>query len=550
MKGKWSIMISILVMLLLVLAVGLARAQEPQPPAEGVQPQGGVGIQANLGTAFTYQGQLKKNGSPVNGNCDFQFSLWDAAGSGSPPTGGNLIGSPQTKTGIAVINGLFTAQLDFGAGAFQGDARWLQIAVKCTGDASYNTLSPRQLLTPAPYALALPGLWTQQNNVSPNLIGGYGGNSMDADVVGSNISGGGSKNHINYITDNYSTIGGGSENTAGNDDGISDNASFATIGGGENNISSEWASTVSGGQFNKASNTNAAVGGGSWNIASGENSTISGGLQNKANGNSATIGGGAYNDVNNKCATIGGGYFNSAYGQSATISGGDSNNASGSYATISGGYKNIANGDQYATIGGGNNNKASGIASTVGGGWDNMATGDTAATIGGGMSNIAGGEFSTIPGGFNATATHYGEMAYASGSFTTQGDAQTSTYVMRIDRTCTAGTWYDLYLNGNDTSSEYLTIAQGRTVAFDALVVGRSAGGESAGYYIQGVIENDDGRVSFIGAPLVTTLGEDDSIWNVRAVASDTFNALFIQVQGNGEDIRWVATVRTAEVSW
>jgi len=144
MKGKWSIMISILVMLLLVLAVGLARAQEPQPPAEGVQPQGGVGIQANLGTAFTYQGQLKKNGSPVNGNCDFQFSLWDAAGSGSPPTGGNLIGSPQTKTGIAVINGLFTAQLDFGAGAFQGDARWLQVRVRCpAGSGDYTILSPR-----------------------------------------------------------------------------------------------------------------------------------------------------------------------------------------------------------------------------------------------------------------------------------------------------------------------------------------------------------------------------------------------------------------------
>jgi len=549
MKGKWTIMVSILVMLLLVLAVGLARAQEPQPPAEGVQPQGGVGIQANLGTAFTYQGQLKKNGSPVNGNCDFQFSLWDAAGSGSPPTGGNLIGSPQTKTGIAVINGLFTAQLDFGAGAFQGDARWLQIAVKCTGDVSYNTLSPRQLLTPAPYALALPGLWTQQNNVSPNLIGGYGGNSMDADVVGSNISGGGSKNHINYITDNYSTIGGGSENTAGNDDGISDNASFATIGGGENNISSEWASTVSGGQFNKASNTNAAVGGGSWNIASGENSTISGGLQNKANGNSATIGGGAYNDVNNKCATIGGGYFNSAYGQSATISGGDSNNASGSYATISGGYKNIANGDQYATIGGGNNNIASGIASTVGGGWDNMATGDTAATIGGGMSNIAGGEFSTIPGGFNATATHYGEMAYASGSFTSQGDAQTSIYVLR--NTSSGTTTSELFLDGSGSSAR-LTIASGRTVTFDILVVGREdSNGESAGYHILGVIENVGGNTAIVGSATVTVLGEDDTSWYVTVDADVTNQALRIQVHGGvGDTVRWVATVRTAEVSW
>jgi hypothetical protein len=108
MKGKWTLLGSILAMLLLALAVGLARAQEPQPP------QGSVGIQAALGTAFTYQGQLKKAGSPISDTCDFQFSLWDAAGSGSPPTGGNQIGS--TQTGVSVSNGYFTiSDLDFGA---------------------------------------------------------------------------------------------------------------------------------------------------------------------------------------------------------------------------------------------------------------------------------------------------------------------------------------------------------------------------------------------------------------------------------------------------
>jgi len=136
-------------MLLLALAVGLARAQEPQPP------QGSVGIQAALGTAFTYQEQLKSGGNPVNGTCDFQFSLWDAS------TGGTQIGSTQTKTGVNVSNGLFTIpDLDFGAGAFQGDARWLQIGVKCAGDSDYVPLSPRQALTAAPYALSLrPGAY-------------------------------------------------------------------------------------------------------------------------------------------------------------------------------------------------------------------------------------------------------------------------------------------------------------------------------------------------------------------------------------------------------
>lgn len=101
---------------------------------------------APLGTAFTYQGQLQKNGSPYNGTCSFQFSLWDAV------SGGSQIGSTLTQTGVTVSNGLFTVTLDSGSGAFTSDACWLQIAVQCSGDSGYTTLSPRQALTAAPYA--------------------------------------------------------------------------------------------------------------------------------------------------------------------------------------------------------------------------------------------------------------------------------------------------------------------------------------------------------------------------------------------------------------
>src|SRR5205823_1688788 len=49
-------------------------------------------------------------------------------------------------------------QLDFGTGAFQGSARWLELAVRPTGGGTFTTLSPRQALTAAPYALSLkPG---------------------------------------------------------------------------------------------------------------------------------------------------------------------------------------------------------------------------------------------------------------------------------------------------------------------------------------------------------------------------------------------------------
>jgi len=114
-------------------------------------PQGAAAI----GTAFTYQGQLEQSGSPGTGPCDFRFMLFDTAGSGSPPTGGNQIGNAAAAGDVQVSNGLFTLPLDFGAAAFNtGSDRWLQIAVRCpAGNGSYQTLAPRQPLTPAPFAL-------------------------------------------------------------------------------------------------------------------------------------------------------------------------------------------------------------------------------------------------------------------------------------------------------------------------------------------------------------------------------------------------------------
>jgi len=74
---------AILVMvLLLLLAAGLSQARQPRTVA------------SDFGSAFTYQGQLVHNGAPVNDTCDFTVSLWDDAGSGTPPTGGTQISIP------------------------------------------------------------------------------------------------------------------------------------------------------------------------------------------------------------------------------------------------------------------------------------------------------------------------------------------------------------------------------------------------------------------------------------------------------------------------
>lgn len=98
------------------------------------------------GTAFTYQGRLTDNGSPASGLYDLRFSVWDASTNGTRLAG-------LSNAAVAVSGGLFTTTLDFGPGVFSGPDRWLQISVRTNGSTgAYSSLSPRQQLTPAPYA--------------------------------------------------------------------------------------------------------------------------------------------------------------------------------------------------------------------------------------------------------------------------------------------------------------------------------------------------------------------------------------------------------------
>lgn len=97
-------------------------------------------------SAFTYQGFLALNNNAATGSYDLQFTLHDAA------TAGTLIGSTQTLAAVSVSNGLFTVALDFGASAFSGGARWLEIGVRPDGGDTFVTLTPRQPVTSTPYA--------------------------------------------------------------------------------------------------------------------------------------------------------------------------------------------------------------------------------------------------------------------------------------------------------------------------------------------------------------------------------------------------------------
>ena len=125
-----------------------------------------------LGTAFTYQGRLTDGGVAVTGVYEFEFKLYDAHADPS-----NQVGSTFSLRSVLVTNGLFTVKLDFGSDVFNGNARWLQIAVRPQSTADPHTvLSPRQELTPAPYTLYAMngggGLWAANGDDIHNTNSG------------------------------------------------------------------------------------------------------------------------------------------------------------------------------------------------------------------------------------------------------------------------------------------------------------------------------------------------------------------------------------------
>src|SRR6267142_4775600 len=145
--------IRIEILLTLTLLIGLHRA-------------------AAQGTAFTYQGRLDNNGTPANGNYDLTFQLFNVS------SGAGQVGTTFTNLHTGVTNGLFMTTLDFGPGIFTGANLWLEIAVRTNGGASFSTLSPRQQLTPTPYAIFATSASNLSGTISSGQLSGIYGNQV------------------------------------------------------------------------------------------------------------------------------------------------------------------------------------------------------------------------------------------------------------------------------------------------------------------------------------------------------------------------------------
>ena len=148
---------------------------------------------APMSTAFTYQGRLMDDNSAAEGQYDFEFKLYDDANTIT----GNQQGSTIDINDLDVIDGYFTVELDFGSSVFDGNSVWLEIDVRPGNSNEPNdfvVLSPRQEITPTPYALQTRGIFVDNalnvgiGTTSPvGTLHVDGGKAMDgtlgADVV-------------------------------------------------------------------------------------------------------------------------------------------------------------------------------------------------------------------------------------------------------------------------------------------------------------------------------------------------------------------------------
>ena len=148
-------------------------------------------------TVFTYQGKLADGATPANGNYEFQFRLYDAQAVGT----GTQIGGVVQTVNATVTNGIFTVQLDFGAGSFDGAARFLEISVRRSAEESFVTLAPRQSLTSAPYAIRSRSSETAENALQ---LGGSAANlyvkTTDSRLFNDRMPIPGSTNYIQNTT--------------------------------------------------------------------------------------------------------------------------------------------------------------------------------------------------------------------------------------------------------------------------------------------------------------------------------------------------------------
>ena len=435
----------------------------------------GAGLAVAQGTtAFTYQGRFNDTNGPATGSYDFQ-SLLCTNGSSGPP----LAGFIAVNAGVVVSNGLFTMQVQFlPTPPFATLALWLELSVRTNGTGSYTTLSPRQRLTPTPYAVysTSAGSASQfagsisDSQLSSNIPRVNGPASFNVNVSAVSFSGDGSSlaglnasqlaqgtvpearlsanvpllNSNNTFTASNVFAGVVTGNNPSNRFSGAFTGNFTGNGAGLSNVPTAslpaGVAMVNSNQTFTASNVLTGV-----VTALNTTNQFNGAFSGRHYGDGSLLTG-LYGDaisfgtvpdtrlstnvallntspkflftLSAPAINIGGGHTLS--GGAASIAGGVANTNQANWAFIGGGRDNtIQSGGVWSVIAGGLGNtiQSSAVANIGGGSMNTIQTDASYASIGGGIGNLISNSatYATIPGGINNTVG--GSYSFAAGNY-------------------------------------------------------------------------------------------------------------------------------------
>lgn len=108
-------------------------------------------------TLFQFDAQLPKEFTPATGDFEMEFILYDA------PVGGNQIGASNLINDVYVHVRSLSVWLDFGAAAFNGDDRFIEIKYRHRGQGQFKKVDGRWRIVSVPYAIRALNAATADN---------------------------------------------------------------------------------------------------------------------------------------------------------------------------------------------------------------------------------------------------------------------------------------------------------------------------------------------------------------------------------------------------
>jgi hypothetical protein len=145
-----------------------------------------------------------------------------------------------------------------------------------------------------------------------------------------------------------------------------------------------------------------------------------------------------------------------------------------------------------------------------------------------------------------------GQTTLSHGNFSADGDAQSSSYILRC--TTTNATFTTAQNNGAD-----IVVPNDTSIMFIASITGRrtdqvnASTNDNASYTLIGLLHNDGGGIALLGSVSKTVIAETDSDWDVQATVTGTGSSgsdkLNIQCKGAAsKTVNWVVKLETVEV--